>query len=323
MSMCDCNQGRLPCGCKQPALAVVPFDLEQFARAAAREMEKHDFLGFEPVVYAVVEQLLAAPVPAAQDDSDNILMGEPRPRQTAEVPRSELQRLFKALGLHGAVEHGRIVSRAADRLEAEQVPVASGLELAARWVEQRLMDYEADHGFTDPDTGTREYPGNGDEYVYELQEIADGIRAQAPPAAPAQDEIARLHTILRSCLPFVQRRYDDTEGGDASARTTLEWLESTLKGGKAPAQDVRALAAAEHAGYKRAMKEVAAHYVKFDGQPGKVSLWALARISAALDGNTWAEVERSLEALVSRGIVKCWKPGFYSLPEYTKPGGAQ
>lgn len=61
----------------------------------------------------------------------------------------------------------------------------TGVELAARFVEKRLTDYDAEHGMTDPETGTREYPGDGDEYVSELQEIADGIRAieaQAPGA---------------------------------------------------------------------------------------------------------------------------------------------
>jgi NTP pyrophosphatase (non-canonical NTP hydrolase) len=42
---------------------VAPFGLKEFARRAAVEMEKHDFHGFEPVVLAVVEDMLAAPVP--------------------------------------------------------------------------------------------------------------------------------------------------------------------------------------------------------------------------------------------------------------------
>lgn len=59
------------------------------------------------------------------------------------------------------------------------VPVLAvgGIELAARWVEQRASDYDAAHGHTDPDTGTREYPGDGAEYYGELLDIADGIRA--------------------------------------------------------------------------------------------------------------------------------------------------
>ena len=58
---------------------------------------------------------------------------------------------------------------------------ADGIDLAARFVEKRLHDYVSEHGVTDPDTGTVEYPGNGEEYVYELEEIIEGIRALAAP----------------------------------------------------------------------------------------------------------------------------------------------
>lgn len=58
---------------------------------------------------------------------------------------------------------------------------AAGIELAACFVEKRLHDYVSEHGSTDPDTGTVEYPGNGEEYVYELEEIIEGIRALAAP----------------------------------------------------------------------------------------------------------------------------------------------
>lgn len=39
--------------------AAVPFNLAEFAKRAAKEMEKHDFHGFEPVVFDVVAALLA------------------------------------------------------------------------------------------------------------------------------------------------------------------------------------------------------------------------------------------------------------------------
>ena len=54
-------------------------------------------------------------------------------------------------------------------------------ERAAQWVDKRAEDYDAEHGLTDPETGSREYPGNGDEYVFELHEIADGLRALKEP----------------------------------------------------------------------------------------------------------------------------------------------
>lgn len=55
----------------------------------------------------------------------------------------------------------------------------AGIELAARFVEKRLKDYVDEFGSTDPETGTVEFPGNGDEYVGELEEIIEGIRALA------------------------------------------------------------------------------------------------------------------------------------------------
>lgn len=57
-----------------------------------------------------------------------------------------------------------------------------GIELAARWVDKRREDFEAEHGSVDPETETLEF-GRGvhaeakREYVAELHEIAEGLRA--------------------------------------------------------------------------------------------------------------------------------------------------
>lgn len=61
--------------------------------------------------------------------------------------------------------------------------IASGIELAARFVDRRRDDYVREHGSYDGSTGMTEFPGNGDEYVYELEEIAEGIRALATPTS--------------------------------------------------------------------------------------------------------------------------------------------
>lgn len=53
----------------------------------------------------------------------------------------------------------------------------NGLEIAAKFLEKRAQHYDEEHGSTDPETGTREYPGNGAEYYYELMEMADELRA--------------------------------------------------------------------------------------------------------------------------------------------------
>ena len=51
-----------------------------------------------------------------------------------------------------------------------------GIDDAAKWLDKRADDYDSEHGSTDPDTGTREYPGDGLDYINELRENADSIR---------------------------------------------------------------------------------------------------------------------------------------------------
>ncbi|BAK66911.1 hypothetical protein SLG_22360 [Sphingobium sp. SYK-6] len=55
--------------------------------------------------------------------------------------------------------------------------LTAGIELAAKFVEKRRDEYVQEHGSYDPSTGVTEFPGNGDEYVDELEEIIEGIRA--------------------------------------------------------------------------------------------------------------------------------------------------
>ena len=52
-----------------------------------------------------------------------------------------------------------------------------GVELAAEWVDQRCFGYVAEHGSYDPSTGATEFSSAGEEYVAELAEIAEGLRA--------------------------------------------------------------------------------------------------------------------------------------------------
>ena len=58
------------------------------------------------------------------------------------------------------------------------VPVQSlnPIEAAAKWVENRMQGYIEEHGSYDHETGYTELPGSGDEYVEELENIAEGIR---------------------------------------------------------------------------------------------------------------------------------------------------
>lgn len=56
---------------------------------------------------------------------------------------------------------------------------AEGWNAAANWLEKRLNDYVAEHGSYDPSTGVTEFPGNGDEWVYEQEETIDAFRILA------------------------------------------------------------------------------------------------------------------------------------------------
>jgi hypothetical protein len=52
-----------------------------------------------------------------------------------------------------------------------------GLTKAIAFVRKRLDDYVSEHGMYDPETGATEFPGNGDETVYEWEEIIEGLEA--------------------------------------------------------------------------------------------------------------------------------------------------
>ena len=54
-----------------------------------------------------------------------------------------------------------------------------GMEKAALFIEQKANSYNEEHGDTDPSTGHREYPGDGEEYYNELMELAEELRLQA------------------------------------------------------------------------------------------------------------------------------------------------
>ena len=49
------------------------------------------------------------------------------------------------------------------------------LEEACKLIQKRADDYDAENGWTDHETGTREYPKGGDDYMLELTEIIELI----------------------------------------------------------------------------------------------------------------------------------------------------
>lgn len=101
----------------------------------------------------------------------------------------------------------------------------AGVKAASDKVKAIVEDYDQRHGSTDPDTGTREYPGNGEEWVccmLELIEDFTGIVAPsslaAAPAAPAADAgIVDMYRHLQKVTPYRFKKIQDasiTDGGD-------------------------------------------------------------------------------------------------------------
>lgn len=67
---------------------------------------------------------------------------------------------------------------------ARDAAFSAGVKAAADLVKKMVDDYDADLGSTDPETGTREYPGEGATWVCEMQELEESIRAlSAQPGA--------------------------------------------------------------------------------------------------------------------------------------------
>jgi hypothetical protein len=85
--------------------------------------------------------------------------------------------------------------------EASKQPVASfyrdGIAAAANWVEQQRESYDNEHGRHDPDTGTFEFGNDAQsEYSSTLAEIAEGIRALQPNAAPQPAVVPDGYTLV-------------------------------------------------------------------------------------------------------------------------------
>lgn len=56
---------------------------------------------------------------------------------------------------------------------------AIGIYAAAQLIERKVDDYCKDHGSYDPSTGQTEFSAAGEEYVGNLEELAEEIRALA------------------------------------------------------------------------------------------------------------------------------------------------
>ena len=93
-------------------------------------------------------------------------------------------------GHYGAWCGGVLLEQAADEIDrlraALEIAVRkSEIERCASWVDARRDAFCADHGSIDPDTGALEfgrgrYAQDKEEYVGELEDIANGLRALRP-----------------------------------------------------------------------------------------------------------------------------------------------
>ncbi len=128
------------------------------------------------------EDYIWRPAKEAADFIERAILAEPA--EPAGRLRERVEALPKPFSDPPAVYLADVLSVIDAERDAAREALTEGIELAARWVEKRRDDYDCEHGFTDPETGTREYPGRGagEEYVYELHEIIEGIRALAAMA---------------------------------------------------------------------------------------------------------------------------------------------
>ncbi len=74
---------------------------------------------------------------------------------------------------------------------------ADGIKSAADWVEKRRLDFEREHGSIDTETGALEFGTGGhaqlkEEYVGELAEIEEGIRALLSRQPVASEQVAKV-----------------------------------------------------------------------------------------------------------------------------------
>jgi len=63
----------------------------------------------------------------------------------------------------------------------ERAAFEAGVKAASDHVKSMVNDYDRRHGSTDPDTGTREYPGDGNEWVGQMMELVEDFTGIACP----------------------------------------------------------------------------------------------------------------------------------------------
>lgn len=112
---------------------------------------------------------------------------------------------------------------------------AAGVKAASDHVKAMVEEYDRRHGSTDPDTGTREYPGNGDEWVGQMMELIEDFTGIVAPH-PVSGEFNPEHTLfneIRTSMPINEddepARYIITEDQLQRIRA-LEFSRHTVSG---------------------------------------------------------------------------------------------
>lgn len=92
----------------------------------------------------------------------------------------------------------------------------AGVKAAADLVKKTVEDYDANHGSTDCETGTREYPGEGATWVCEMQELEESIRALSvqPARKPATSAPSPAASQRQAMIPASRESGNShTDGG--------------------------------------------------------------------------------------------------------------
>lgn len=92
----------------------------------------------------------------------------------------------------------------------------AGVKAAADLVKKTVEDYDANHGSTDCETGTREYPGEGATWVCEMQELEESIRALSAQRArkPATSAPSPAASQRQAMIPASRESGNShTDGG--------------------------------------------------------------------------------------------------------------
>lgn len=92
-------------------------------------------------------------------------------------------------------------------LSLPQGPVGwrDGIEAAAKFIDEKVKAYVEEYGMYDHTTGQTEFPGNGEEWLGDMEELAEDIRAL--PAAPGQLEQPTAAEAALEALTLIERVY--------------------------------------------------------------------------------------------------------------------